>query len=753
MRAALPADTGMPAGCVLATPDAVARLLPPTAGSFDLVVVDDAQSLRVADVLGALGRGTAAVVVGDRGQLPPRGAPDEPADEGLLAACLRAGVPRRELTWHHAGRDEALIAATVHGGRLRTVPGAPAGPAVSLVRVDGDFLRAGEQRETNPVEAQAVLAELRHRFAASPDDVPSVAVVTLHAPQGRLIEGLLRADGDPRLTAALADGALLVRDVESAQGVTADVVLLSLACSDDEHGRLPLDLGPLSRAGGERRLAVAMSRARRQLVLFVSFTPELLRPEVTGQPGVRRLRAHLDLAEHGSAALPWAGGQAPAPDPYREDVAAALRDRGLVARTDVGSSSSTVDLTVARADAPEQPLLAVLLDGAAWAAQHPVDRELTYLELETARGWPAVQRVWLPEWLAEREAVLDRLVAAVAGAHPPVPLLPPLEVPVTPVAEPIAEPLDLDDEDDGPVGEPVRVAALPVVTPARLPGEELFRPWTPKPVGEPTTLRQLANPEAARLVRRLLTAGVAAEGPVHRERLARLTAAACGVPRVNAARIESILALLPGGDAEFLWPASVDQASWTAFRRQTASTERALEHVPPQEVANAMVALCRSAAGLTRDELFSQTLAVFGHRRRHPVLMPHLETALAQAVRADRITRGGSGQLLTAVTDDAAPGELVVPVAGLPQVPVAAAPPALVDALPHVREDHTSPDAPASREPAATAGFGLFGVGGVSPARESADPEDAGDLADLAGRSETSSVSEPRAAVDEPVVG
>ncbi|WP_299960563.1 AAA domain-containing protein [uncultured Modestobacter sp.] len=788
VRAALPAGTAVPAGCVLATPDAVARLLPPAAGSFDLVVVEDAQSLRVTDVLGALGRGTAAVVVGDGGQLPPRGAPDELPDEGLLAACLRAGVPRRELTWQHAARDEALIAVTsavAHDGRLRTVPGAPAGPAVSLVRVDGVFQRAGDQRETNPVEARAVVAELRHRFDASPDAAPSVAVVTLHAPQARLVEGLVRADADPRLAAALESGTLAVRDVEQAQDVTADVVLLSLGCSDDEHGRLPLDLGPLSRAGGERRLTVAMTRARRQLVLFASFTPELLRPEVTAQLGVRRLRAHLDLAEHGAPELPWAGGHAPAPDPYREDVAAALRDRGLVARTDVGWSSSRVDLTVARAEAPDQPLLAVLLDGQAWAALHPVDRELTYLELETARGWPAVQRVWLPEWLAERDAVLDRLVATVDGACPPVPLLAPLEMPM-PAAEPVIEPLDLDDEDDGPVGEPVRCPAQPVVTPARLPDEELFRPWTPKPVGEPTTLRQLANPEAARLVRRLLTAGVAAEGPIHRERLARLTAAACGVPRVNTARIESILALLPGGDAEFLWPASVDPAAWTAFRRQAASTERALEHVPPQELVNAMVALCRSVAGLTRDELFSQTLAVFGHRRRHPVLMPYLEAALAQAVRADRITRAGSGQLLTAVTEDAASDDLVVPVAALPQVPVATVPQATEAAVPQATaaavpqateaavqqaseipeaavpqapEVHSSPMTDSTAEPTAMEGYGLFGVGGggVSATTEPADDGTArsqtGDAPDAARHTEARSVPEPRAAVDEPAVG
>ena len=52
--------------CVLATPDAVARFLPATAGLFDLVVFDEASQLRVADAVGALGRASAAVVVGDK---------------------------------------------------------------------------------------------------------------------------------------------------------------------------------------------------------------------------------------------------------------------------------------------------------------------------------------------------------------------------------------------------------------------------------------------------------------------------------------------------------------------------------------------------------------------------------------------------------------------------------------------------------------------------------------------------------------
>ncbi|MCZ2813874.1 DUF4011 domain-containing protein [Modestobacter sp. VKM Ac-2979] len=646
---------------VLATPDAVARFLPPTAGSFDLVVIEDASSLRVTDALGALGRASAAVVVGDRQQLPPRAAVDEVPDEGLLDACVRAGVPRRELTWHHRSADESLVAfadVAAYGSRLTTVPGPPAGPAISLVQVDGVFLRAGEQRGTNPAEAEAVVAELRQRFAASAESVPSVAVVTLHGPQRRLIEGLLRVGRD-RAAEALDRGELRVREVEAAQGEEADVVLLSLGCAADERGCLPLDLGPLNRAGGERRLTVAVSRARRQVVVFASFRLSLLRPVTTTQPGVRRLRTYLEQAVHGTDTVPRRSGAVP--DPHREEVAAALRGRGLVVRTDVGLSPFRVDLTVARAEAPARPVLAVLLDGPAWAERAPVDRELAYLELAELRGWPAVERVWLPEWLAEEETVLDRLVAAVAGAAPVAPLLPPLPAPVAEVAEPQEEidPFDPDApdvEDEVSTAEPVRCAAHPVVTPALLAGEVPFRAWTPKPVGEPQMLRQLANPEAARLVRRVLAAGIRAEGPIHRERLARLTASAFGVPRVNAARMASILALLPEPGAEFLWPATsdrtpLDPAGWTTFRRQAASTDRALEHVPPEEIGNAMVALCRSVAGMTRDDLFQQTLAVFGHRRRHPVLMPPLELALAQAVRAGRITRQSAGQWLTAVAD------------------------------------------------------------------------------------------------------
>jgi hypothetical protein len=67
----------------------------------------------------------------------------------------------------------------------------------------------------------------------------------------------------------------------------------------------------------------------------------------------------------------------------------------------------------------------------------------------------------------------------------------------------------------------------------------------------------------------------------------------------------------------------------------------------PEEIGNAMVALCRASAGMTKDELFAQTLEVFGYRRRTAAQLAVLESALAGTTSAGRLTLQASG-LLTA---------------------------------------------------------------------------------------------------------
>jgi hypothetical protein len=134
---------------------------------------------------------------------------------------------------------------------------------------------------------------------------------------------------------------------------------------------------------------------------------------------------------------------------------------------------------------------------------------------------------------------------------------------------------------------------------------------------------------------------------VHVDRLVRLTAGAFGLARVTETRKAAILAVLSPTalDGDWLWPADVDPAEWTTFRRQASSSERPLEHVPPEEIGNAMAALCRASAGMEREELLTQAAAVFGYKRRTPTITPVLEAGLDAALAGGRLTTQESGLL------------------------------------------------------------------------------------------------------------
>ena len=248
--------------------------------------------------------------------------------------------------------------------------------------------------------------------------------------------------------------------------------------------------------------------------------------------------------------------------------------------------------------------MAVLLDGPSWARRGTVgDRDGLPVEvLGDMLRWPAVERVWLPSWLASASAVrrpagCRRRRGAVVGAGRR--------------ADRAADGGGRvvqgrggaalgGDGVGGGAGRAAKPAPKPPppqkpAGPVALDGEAPFVPWIPKTAGEKSVLDELPAAKAARVVRRVLTAGIKAEGPIHVDRLAKLTVGAFGLNRATEARKEALLSTLPPSALVdgYLWPDGIDPDSWTGFRRQVSSTDRPLEHVVPEEIGNAMVALCR----------------------------------------------------------------------------------------------------------------------------------------------------------------
>ena len=670
------------APCVLMSPESVARFFPAKARMFDIVVFDEASQIRVADAVGAMGRGSSVVVVGDSKQMPPSSFAEASSDidadvssgadvvvdeESILTECVQARVPRQWLSWHYRSQDEALIAFSNHAyydSRLSSFPAPwPANDVVgdpdhgiSLVRVDGRFNRSGRGKElrTNRVEAEAIVREVEQRFQASPDVTPSLGIITFNAQQRALIETLLREAPDARIAQALdeRDG-LFVKNLENVQGDERDTILFSVAFSANDRGIIPLNFGPLSRAGGERRLNVAITRARRQVILFASFDPSELRAEETASVGIKHLKGYLELAASGVESATDSAQRERLIDRHRDEIADELRYRGFAVQTDVGLSDFRVDISIADATEPQQPLVAVLLDGENWRARRTVaDRDgLPVDVLKGLMNWPGVERVWLPEWLQQRDETLERLANAVlkagealrkAKTDPPARA----ESNVN-IAERNPEPAPVE----GSMtlrAKPAQKTSEPTENGLRHPHLRQYAEWEPRRVGTKDTLDRLPDPVAVSKVRAVMSEIIQQEGPIHKTRLARLVAESFGLARVASGRTEAILRCLP---QEFMrttdqwsaWPGGIDPLEWRDVRRSEPGGGRNLEHVSLVEIANAMAVVAELGGGMSEDELKRQALTLFGGKRMTEGVSARLDAGIQRGLDTGRIERDERG--------------------------------------------------------------------------------------------------------------
>jgi Protein of unknown function (DUF4011)/Swt1-like HEPN/AAA domain/REase_MTES_1575/Protein of unknown function (DUF3320) len=660
--------------CTLMSPDSVARFFPPRADLFDIVVFDEASQIRVADAIGAMGRSRSVIVVGDSKQMPPTSFAETNAnvdedenydqefvldEESILTECVNAQVPRQWLSWHYRSQDEALIAFSnqyYYDRRLASFPaprpdrGAP-GQGISLNRVNGTFERSGKGKtlRTNRVEADAIVADVMRRFRDSPDSIPSLGVITFNAQQRNLIENLLRDSGDERVVRALdePDG-LFVKNLENVQGDERDTILFSVAFSANDKGVVPLNFGPLSRPGGERRLNVAITRARREVVLYGSFDPEELRAEETAQVGTKHLKAYLQMAARGAEAAGDNGKRVPVIDRHRDDIAAALRAEGLAVTTDLGLSDFRVDLVLADPAAPERQLVAVLLDGQCWRDRHTVaDRDSLPVDvLHDMMHWPAVERVWLPEWLNHRDSTVARLKTAVEEARRRVATgqvkteAPPLPVATTATLRQMPPPVRTFAKPDAP-------RTHPMVRP--------YREWTSPRLGDVTVLDQLYYEQFKARVHDAIVAAIEAEAPIHPDRLAKLVGGAFGLDRVAESRRVSIQRLVPAdyrrrGGEGFYWPKDVDPGTWRFVRRPPEGVSRLLEHVCLIEIGNAMIVVAEQTGGIEDEPLKREALNLLGGTKITKGIGARLAAALTDALNRGVLYRNGGGLIMVTTT-------------------------------------------------------------------------------------------------------
>jgi very-short-patch-repair endonuclease len=623
--------------CFMMSPLSVSQYLPASL-EFDVVVFDEASQVLPSDAINCVYRGTQLIVAGDQKQLPPSnffmsiGADDDDVydEEGLedfesvLDLCKGAGGLRTiPLLWHYRSQHEKLITYSnyrFYEGNLHTFPGAAhEAPdlGVEVIKVEGRY-RRGAQRD-NPVEAAKVVERVLFHLHHHPG--LSLGVVTFSAAQEDAVvaELELQATRHPELGGLISDDRLrgfFVKNLENVQGDERDIIIFSVGYGPDEFGKFTVQMGPLNKAGGWRRLNVAITRARRRVEVVTSVLPGDF-PADLRAPGVRHLRGYLDFGLRGveALALDLSESLGDAESVFEEEVLRVVRGWGYEAIPQVGLAGYRIDIGVKDPRHAGRFVLGIECDGAMYHSSKVArDRDRLRQQVIEGLGWQ-VHRIWGISWFRDRAGQEARLRDAIEGAIKE-------EVAQMALASPPAPPEVVHDEVD--------FDAFPEWATEYV----LARPTPPR------TWIEMHDPNARPDIRRMVREVVSIEAPVHEDRLLRAVREAWGVGRaghrIRTAFDEVVRELAHRGELErdvegFLRrPSEAFQA--VRIPTDDPETVRPVAAVPPEELDNAVYWLVHNAHSITPADLRLHAARLFGWARTGQDISAAIEDAVDRMI-------------------------------------------------------------------------------------------------------------------------
>lgn len=448
----------------MASADTVAQIFPRET-VFDCVVFDEASQCRLEEALPVLLRAKRVVIAGDPRQLPPTrffesalvDSEDTDAEtpeelhqqqisetEDLLTAALNLDVHEAFLDVHYRSQNEALIGFSnqhFYQGRLQPIPGHPKNKALTapirLLRVDGIY-----REQTNRDEASAIVELVAELLAEA--EPPSIGIASFNLKQRTLILELLeqRAEAEASFADKLERArqrrgrdsfeGLFVKNLENVQGDERDHILISTTFGRDTEGKFRRNFGALSRLGGERRLNVLVTRARRAIHVFTSIPRSEYSGATLPGPGERvsgrhLLYAYLRYAEQlettfesyhdhleslrGGATAGCEVEPSESPSNVATALGHALAHRHKAANTvHWGNDGFCIDVAMVHPHLPEDVTIGVLTDFNRFRkTPDPVDWERFRSLIFRAQGWK-LHRLWSPRLLRDAEGELQEVL-------------------------------------------------------------------------------------------------------------------------------------------------------------------------------------------------------------------------------------------------------------------------------------------------------------------------------------------------------
>ena len=414
--------------CLLMSPMSVAQYLEMQPQMFDLVIFDEASQIPTNEAVGAIARGKTIVIVGDTKQMPPTSffVSNKIADEecavddleSILDDCQALKMPSLLLSWHYRSQHESLVCFSnneYYENKLHTFPAIDDQERrVMYVPVKGTYQKGGSR--SNKAEAMAIVNEIERRLNDEQLRKLSIGVISFNVQQQYLIEDLLEERFDKnrqlRLWAEESGEPIFIKNLENVQGDERDVILFSVGYGPDKEGKISMNFGPLNLVGGERRLNVAVTRSRYEMMVFSSLHARDIDLRRTNAKGVEGLRRFLDYAEHGTLVKnAYAGEEVMSEKIITLQIARKLEAEGLKVKTFVGNSRFKVNIAIVDPHDERRYLLGILLDDKLYHAIPTMsDREIVQPSVLKSLGWN-VKRVWTLDWFDRPKHVIDNILS------------------------------------------------------------------------------------------------------------------------------------------------------------------------------------------------------------------------------------------------------------------------------------------------------------------------------------------------------
>lgn len=423
--------------CMLMSPLSVSHFLEFSSIHFDTVIFDEASQIFPEDSIGSIMRADQVVIVGDDKQLPPTTffqiRNDEDVEnneddtyqtetlESILDETIASGVPSQSLLWHYRSREESLIAFSnyyFYNNRLITFPSNfhnVKDLGVNFEYVEDGWYDRGKSKK-NLIEAERICETIIDFAEQYPNK--SLGVITFNVNQREAIierlEWMRKQDlSHESFFAENRHEPFFVKNLENVQGDERDIIMFSVGYAKDRAGKMHQNFGPINQSGGERRLNVAVTRARERIIVFSSITHEDIRADK--ENGVSILREYLRYAESNGDSKSLVesinvSSEVQFDSFFEEDVYTALTKKGYLVDTQIGASGYRIDLAVRNPDKEGVYLLAIECDGTSFHSSRTArDRDRLRQSVLENLGWKFI-RIWSKDWFTDPNKVLEKII-------------------------------------------------------------------------------------------------------------------------------------------------------------------------------------------------------------------------------------------------------------------------------------------------------------------------------------------------------